>query len=76
MDMKPISRILRLPEVKAATGLSRSTIYDRIARGEFPKPINLGYRAVGWVEDDIMDWQQERVAESRSHAGPSNSPAR
>ena len=42
--------ILRLPVVKARTGLSRSTIYQRVAEGDFPKPINLGARAVGWLE--------------------------
>ncbi len=42
--------ILRLPTVKTRTGLSRSTIYLRIAQGTFPKPVNLGGRAVGWLE--------------------------
>ena len=40
--------ILRLPEVKKSTGLSRSTIYLRISQGTFPKPVCLGRRAVGW----------------------------
>ena len=39
--------ILRLPDVKRSTGLSRSTIYQRITRGTFPKPVSLGGRAVG-----------------------------
>jgi prophage regulatory protein len=42
--------IHRLPVVKARTGLSRSSIYLRIAEGTFPKPVRLGRRAVGWVE--------------------------
>ena len=42
--------ILRLPDVKRSTGLSRSTIYLRIAQGTFPKPVSLGGRAVGWLE--------------------------
>lgn len=42
--------LLRLPQVKARTGLSRSTIYLRIAQGSFPRPVRLGgARAVGWV---------------------------
>lgn len=57
--------ILRLPTVKARTGLSRSTIYLRISAGQFPKPINLGYRAVGWLESEIDAWLSSRVAESR-----------
>jgi prophage regulatory protein len=45
--------ILRLPGVKANTGLSRSTIYLRIAEGVFPKPVSLGGRAVGWPSVEI-----------------------
>ncbi len=48
--------VLRLPEVKSQTGLSRSAIYQRIAEGTFPKQINLGGRAVGWLEEDIQNW--------------------
>lgn len=57
--------ILRLPEVKARTGLSRSTIYLRIAEGKFPPPINLGERSVGWVESEIEAWIAERIELSR-----------
>ena len=61
--------ILRLPQVKIQAGLSRSAIYQRIAEGAFPKQINLGGRAVGWLEEDIQNWIEERLAESRgSHA--------
>ena len=48
--------ILRLPEVKKSTGLSRSTIYLRIAQGTFPKAVSLGGRAVGWLEAEIQEW--------------------
>jgi prophage regulatory protein len=58
--------ILRLPAVKAATGLSRSTIYLRIAQGTFPRPIGLGSRAVGWLDSDIRAWQRQRIEESRA----------
>lgn len=57
--------ILRLPTVKARTGLSRSTIYLRIAQGAFPKPIPLGGRAVGWVEEEVDDWLQQKIAVTR-----------
>ncbi|MFQ3260408.1 helix-turn-helix transcriptional regulator [Reinekea sp.] len=57
--------ILRLPEVKTRTGLSRSSIYLRMANNEFPKPISLGGRAVGWVEHDVDDWIVERIELSR-----------
>ena len=58
-----LRRILRLPEVEAATGKKRSAIYDGIADGTFPKPVPLGERAVGWIEDEILQWQEARIAE-------------
>jgi prophage regulatory protein len=57
--------ILRLPEVKRCTGLSRSTIYFRIAQGAFPKPVSLGGRAVGWLEAEIQEWLEQRIEASR-----------
>ena len=48
--------ILRCKQVKDRTGLSRSTIYLRIQEGTFPKPVNLGARAVGWLESEIEAW--------------------
>lgn len=47
--------ILRLSEVKKCTGLSRSTIYARMAAGTFPKAINLGPRTVGCQFSEAWD---------------------
>ena len=58
-------KLLRLPEVKATTGLSKSTIYARISEGDFPKQISLGARLVVWVESDIQKWIAEQVAAAR-----------
>jgi prophage regulatory protein len=58
--------ILRLPAVKARTGLSRSTIYLRVADGSFPRPVSLGARAVGWVESEVEDWISLTISASRS----------
>lgn len=55
------TNILRLPAVKARTGLSRSTIYLRVSQGAFPKPVNLGERAVGWLDSEIQEWLQRRI---------------
>jgi len=55
------NRVIRLPDVVNQTGLSRSTIYDYIKMGMFPKQIKLGIRAVGWYEDDIEKWLQIRA---------------
>ena len=57
--------ILRLPAVKAHTGLSRSTIYLRVSQGSFPKPVSLGARAVGWVEAEIQEWLNQKIKASR-----------
>jgi len=57
--------ILRLPAVKTSTGLSRSTIYLRIAQGTFPKPVGLGGRAVGWLEAEIQQWLQRQIEATR-----------
>lgn len=48
-----VNRILRFPEVRTRTGMSRSTIYLRIAERLFPRPIPLGPRMVGWPESEI-----------------------
>lgn len=53
--------VLRLPVVVVRTGFSRSSIYQRIAEGKFPAPIQLGPRAVGWLESDIEAWIAARV---------------
>ncbi len=58
-------RILKLPEVKSLTALSRSTIYAKAKDGTFPKPIKLSERSVGWLEREILEWLEKRVSESR-----------
>jgi prophage regulatory protein len=49
-------KVLRLPEVIEITGLGRSTIYAKVSRGNFPRPIKLGERAVGWIDSDVYEW--------------------
>lgn len=56
-----IDRMLRRKEVEIYTGLKRSTIYDRIKAGTFPKPIKIGARAVAWPESVIRQWIAERM---------------
>lgn len=57
--------ILRRKQVEQRTGLSRSTIYLRVAQGNFPKAVSLGARAVGWLESEIEEWLNSRVELSR-----------
>ena len=54
--------ILRLSAIKTSTGLSRSTIYLRIAQGVFPKPVSLGGRAVGWPAHEVAALNAARIA--------------
>jgi len=60
--------ILRLPAVINKTGIGRSTIYAKIASNQFPKPISLGERSVGWLEADIEGWLNSQIEASRSGA--------
>ena len=57
--------ILRRKQVEARTGLSRSTIYQYIKDGAFPKPVPLGPRAVGWLESEVSEWIAGRVKIAR-----------
>jgi len=54
--------ILRIPAVKSESGLSRSTIYLRIAQGLWTKPVSLGARAVGWPSDEVAAINAARIA--------------
>ncbi len=52
----------RRADVEAATGLSRSTLYAMMDRGEFPRPKRIGRRAVAWPESSIVDWLAQRAS--------------
>lgn len=54
--------LLRLPQVKARTGLSRSELYRRVQSGDFPAPVKLGERASAWPEHEVMEWCEARIA--------------
>ncbi len=57
----PPTTILRLPRVKTRTGLSRSTIYVRVAAGALPGPVAVDARAVGWLEPESETWFRGRI---------------
>ncbi len=59
------NRILRLQDVRTKTGLSRTGIYERMRDGGFPHPVNLGGRAVGWVEQEVEEWITSRIQKRR-----------
>lgn len=51
-----MATIIRLPHVIKMVGVSRAHLYALISRGEFPRPISIGKRAVGWVANDVEKW--------------------
>jgi prophage regulatory protein len=60
-------RILRFSDVTKKTGLSRGAIAQRLKKCEFPTPINLGGgRAVGFIENEVNEWIEKLVRDSRS----------
>ena len=67
-EMEVPIRIVRLPAVQARTGLGRSTIYVRLAEGSFPRPVQLGACAVGWIEEEVDEWIRKQIALSRGEA--------
>ncbi|MBV1959878.1 MAG: AlpA family transcriptional regulator [Pseudomonadales bacterium] len=63
----PIDRLLRWPDVQPLVGICRSHAHQLIAEGKFPAPIKLveGGRASAWVSSEILEWIDQRIADSR-----------
>ena len=61
--------LLRLPQVLARVGISRSTLYQRMADGLFPVPVSLGERAVAWKSSEIDKWISKRAEAGRVGPG-------
>ena len=59
-------RIFRWPELKNTVGYSPTNIYYLIEKGDFPHAIQLGGRAIGWLESEVEEWIQKRIEFSRS----------
>ena len=58
------ARFLRLPAVMEITGLTKSTLLGCVKTGEFPRPIALSRRCVGWIRADVDKWADSRIAAS------------
>jgi prophage regulatory protein len=52
--------------VSQITGLQRSALYERIARGDFPKPVTIGSAAVRWIEAEVVAWVRAQIEASRA----------
>lgn len=57
-------KLLRRKAVCAMTGLSRSTLYAAMKKGEFPKAVAIGKRAVAWRSDEVEAWIEERCSKN------------
>lgn len=61
-DFSPTERLLKLRAVLAATAQGRASLYGRIARGDFPKPVKVG-RLSAWPESEVLAWIEARKTE-------------
>ena len=60
--------LIRMSETMRRTGYGRAWIYKLIAQGSFPKPVKIGSRSIAFVESEIDEWINQRIAESRGTA--------
>ena len=61
----PRDRLIRLPDVESAIGCKKSTIYELMKVGRFPKPVRLSARHVVWSESAVLQWVQDRIREAQ-----------
>jgi prophage regulatory protein len=74
MDTTKRRRIIRLPTVEEMTGLAGASIYRGMSAGWFPKAIGLGANSVGWIEDEINGWIEQRITARNSGGERTISP--
>jgi prophage regulatory protein len=55
-------RFIRMPVVLDISGLSKTTIYEYVSRGEFPAPVSLGAKSVAWVESEVVAWMDAKMS--------------
>ncbi|CAG0957609.1 hypothetical protein ANAEL_00433 [Anaerolineales bacterium] len=65
MNARLSNQMMRMKDVTQMTSLSRSSIYQKITRNQFPKQVKLGARAVGWIRDEVIDWLNHQIKISR-----------
>ncbi len=56
-------KLIKIKEVTALTSLARATIYKKVSEGEFPKQVSLGANSVAWLESEILEWIEEKIAQ-------------
>jgi prophage regulatory protein len=64
-NIRPGVQFIRLKEVLAICGRSRSSIYEAIKKGRFPKPVKLQGSSSAWIRSEIEQWAVQCVRASR-----------
>lgn len=62
----PRDRLLRLPEVVSITGISKSTIYELMRKGQFPRHVKINRRMTAWTESAVLQWVQDRINDAQA----------
>lgn len=60
--------LIRLPEVQRRVGYGKAWVYKLIAQNCFPKPVKIGTRSIAFIESEVDEWINQRIAESRGVA--------
>lgn len=60
--------LVRLPEVQRRTGYSKAWLYRLISQKRFPQSVKIGIRSIAFIESEIDEWINQRIAESRQEA--------
>ena len=67
--MSQLNRIIRLADLSQFCGLKRTQIDQLIHEGRFPRPVKLSARRKGWLESELISWQQARISERDRDGG-------
>jgi len=67
MESHMKERLIRIRDVMERTGLSRTVLYRKIQHNDFPQPVRITIRCVGWLESEINAWVNQRIEGSRSN---------
>ncbi len=60
--------LIRLPEVQRRTGYSKAWVYRLMSQGKFPTSVKIGTRSIAFIESEVNEWINQRIAESRGEA--------
>ncbi|WGE28331.1 AlpA family transcriptional regulator [Edwardsiella tarda] len=63
--LKTQQSLIRLSEVQRRTGYSKAWIYRLLKENRFPQSVKIGSRSIAFVESEVDDWINQRIAESR-----------